>query len=565
MSSNQQKHPTIPGLPTGVSGLDEVLGEGGIPEYSFTLIAGGPGAGKTTLAQQIMFNNATVERPAIYFTVLGEPPLKMMRYLHQRSFFDVTAVNRSVRFVNLSKEAMSGDLEAVYSAIVREIEASGPAIVIVDSFRSVERVSTTQSQLSSFVQRLALHLTSWQATTFLLGEYSRSEVECDAVFTVADGVLWMQQTTQNNTVVRKLQVVKMRGRNAAPGLHSYRTVEGGIEVFPNMSGPLASSPLIHQQPRVASGVPGLDDLLGGGLPTGAPVLLVGPSGTGKSVLATQLLSAAGLRGEVTVLALFEETPGRYRERARSRLAHLPELERDGKLHLLHIRALDFSVPQMMHDILSTVRSADARLVVIDSVTGLELSLEPSSRLEFRQALYRLVMNLSEVGVSVIMTLEQMEEFSQLKFSDYAVSFLADTVIWLRYVEIRGALQKVISVVKVRDKPHSSAFCALKIDDQGAHVGAQMDQYRGMLTGVLEPAAPAAPGLSALEQRVLRRLIDERRVSVDQLTRTERGPADELQRALSRLARLGFATKVVRRDGSSRYRLGGRRGIKKSKP
>ena len=187
-------------LPTGVPGLDEILG-GGLPEYSFNIIAGSPGCGKTTLAHQIVFANATPERPALYFTVLGEPAIKMLRYQQQFDFFDVSKLNNAVRFINLSQVVLDNDLNAVLEEIVKEVVAVGPSVVVVDSFRTVVRkasVGTPELELQGFVQRLALHLTSWQATTFLIGEYTEGEIRDNPVFTVADGLYWLYQQVDRN-------------------------------------------------------------------------------------------------------------------------------------------------------------------------------------------------------------------------------------------------------------------------------------------------------------------------------------------------------------------------------
>src|SRR5471030_3207985 len=157
---------TIRQLPTGVPGLDEILG-GGLPEFSFNIIAGAPGCGKTTLAHQFMFANATPERPALYFTVLGEPAIKMLRYQQQYTFFDEAKMDGAIRFINLSQVVLDQDLGAVLDAIVKEVEASKPGVVVVDSFRTVVRkvlYNASEVELQGFVQRLALHLTSWQAT-----------------------------------------------------------------------------------------------------------------------------------------------------------------------------------------------------------------------------------------------------------------------------------------------------------------------------------------------------------------------------------------------------------------
>src|SRR5688572_658006 len=165
-----QNKVSIQTLPTGVPGLDEILG-GGLPEFSFNIIAGAPGGGKTTLAHQIMFANATPERPALYFTVLGEPAIKMLRYQQQFTFFDPAKMDGSIRFINLSQVVLDQDLSRVLDAIVEEVESSKPRLVVVDSFRTVVRkalTTTGETELQGFIQRLALHLTSWQATTFLI-------------------------------------------------------------------------------------------------------------------------------------------------------------------------------------------------------------------------------------------------------------------------------------------------------------------------------------------------------------------------------------------------------------
>jgi circadian clock protein KaiC len=234
---NGENQKLIRSLPSGVPGLDTVLG-GGLPEYSFNLIAGGPGSGKTILAHQIMFANATVERPAIYFTVLGEPTLKMLRYQRQFSFFDPDLVGSAVQFVNLSAEVMERDLDEVLRRIVSETERVKPGIIVVDSFRTISAQYGAAGraagfELDQFVQRLALNLTSWEITSFLLGEYGEEE-QRNPVFTVADGVLWMTQATDRNSVVRKMQVVKTRRRAPPPRPHTFRLTDNGLQIFPRI-------------------------------------------------------------------------------------------------------------------------------------------------------------------------------------------------------------------------------------------------------------------------------------------------------------------------------------------
>ena len=252
-------------LPSGVVGLDEILG-GGIPEFSFNIIAGSPGCGKTTLAHQFAFANATPERPALYFTVLGEPSIKMLRYQQQYSFFELSKLNNSVRFINLSEILVDRGLEGVLEQIAQEVALTSPAIVIVDSFRTVlRRASNAEMEIQVFVQHLGLLLTSWEATTFLIGEYAESEVRDNPVFTVADGLFWLYQVVERNSVVRKMQIMKLRGQNNVPGLHTFRITSDGIQAFSRTLGLSSEYRKTSNNLRLSCGIPELDVMLGGGI------------------------------------------------------------------------------------------------------------------------------------------------------------------------------------------------------------------------------------------------------------------------------------------------------------
>lgn len=368
-------------LPTGVPGLDEIL-NGGLPEYSFNIIAGNPGGGKTTLAHQIMFANATRERPALFFTVLGEPAVKMLRYQQQFSFFDMDKVDGAIRFINLSHLVLEKDLGAVLDAIVKEVEDSNAGMVFVDSFRTMVRSGhgdTGGLDVSGFVQRLALHLTSWQVTSFLIGEYSEGEFRANPVFTVADGLLWLNQSIERNSIVRKLQVVKMRGQNSVPGLHTFRITDDGLQTFPRTFGLTDQPNRVKGERRLGTGVPGFDTLLSGGIPEGDSMLLAGPSGSGKSVLASQFV-AEGLRhGEPAVIAIFEELPNDYIRRAEKLGIDFTTPQQEGALKIIYIRPLDLSVDETVHEVIAAVKEIGAKRVVLDSLVGFEMALAPDFR------------------------------------------------------------------------------------------------------------------------------------------------------------------------------------------
>jgi circadian clock protein KaiC len=476
------KRVRIAKVASGVPGLDPVLG-GGFPEFSFNLIVGGPGCGKTTLAHQIMFATASVERPALYITILGEPPIKMLRYQQQFSFFDESKIPGSVRFLHLGAELLEKGLDAVFASVVKEIETTSPKLVFVDSFRSVIRkaLETGQMELQLFVQRLALHLTGWEATTFLIGEYDESESESNALFTVADGILWLWQTPHRNSVVRKMQVLKMRGQGQVPGLHTLKISESGVRVYGRMPDPGGKQKVPERGVRRKTGVTGLDEMLGGGIPAGYSVMIVGPSGSGKTILSTQFVREGIANGERAVIAVFEKRPDEYLTTAPGADV-LEKLVQEGTLKLLYLRPLDLSVDEAMEEIANAVTETGATRVVIDSLMGFELALAPSFREDFRESLYRLVGALVNLGVTLLLTAEQTDQYTELRLSPHGVSFLADAIILQRYVELEGKLRKVIVVAKMRGFDHDNVLRLYEITEEGMVVGEPLTSYGALLTG-----------------------------------------------------------------------------------
>ncbi|HEV3118573.1 MAG TPA: ATPase domain-containing protein, partial [Gemmataceae bacterium] len=399
MSTQGQERVRIRQLPTGVPGLDEILG-GGLPEYSFNIIAGAPGCGKTTLAHQVVFANASRESPAIYFTVLGEPVIKMLRYQQQFTFFDQAKMDGAIRFVNLSHIVLEKDLSAVLDEIVKEVEAANAKIVVVDSFRTVVRKaqgSATEMELQGFVQRLALHLTSWQATTFLIGEYVEGELRDNPVFTVADGLFWLYQSIERNSIVRKMQLMKLRGQTSVPGLHTFRITGDGIQTFPRTFGLSEKTDHVKGKRRLSTGIAKLDAMLGGGIPEGESLLLAGPSGSGKSTVGMQFIDEGLKQGEPGIVAIFEELPAEHVHRAKMFGIDFDTPQQRGKLKLIYLRPLDLSVDETVHEIVKSVKEIGAKRLVIDSLVGFEMALAPGFREDFRESLYRMIAALTRLG------------------------------------------------------------------------------------------------------------------------------------------------------------------------
>jgi circadian clock protein KaiC len=473
--SNQDKV-KINKLPTGVPGLDEIVG-GGLPEFSFNIIAGAPGSGKTTLAHQFVFANATSERPALYFTVLGESAIKMLRYQQQYAFFDPTKLPDSIRFINLSQVVLEKDLGAVLEEITKEVEKAHPAVVVVDSFRTMVRKPQSDMDLQSFIQRLALFLASWQATTFLIGEYAEDELRDNPIFTVADGLFWLRQTAERNSIVRKLQVIKLRGQDSVPGLHTFRITDAGVQAFSRTFGLTSRKRNPPSNRRLCFGIPELDKMLDGGVREGDSVLVAGSSGTGKSVLATQFISEGIRHGEPGIVAVFEERPEAYAERATSLGLDLETPQKDGQLTILYL-------DETMQSILDAVEKIGAKRLVIDSLAGFEMALSPGFRADFRESLYRMIFALTGIGVTILSTVEVDESFTEFPFSTYSISFLTDDIIRLRYVSIDGQLRKIMVVIKMRGGNHAKDIREYEITSKGVVIlGERLTNYQALISGI----------------------------------------------------------------------------------
>jgi circadian clock protein KaiC len=478
-------------LPTGVPGLDEILG-GGLPEYSFNIIAGAPGSGKTTLAHQVVFANASKDCPALYFTVLGEPAVKMLRYQQQFSYFDLAKLDGAIRFVNLSHIVLEKDLTAVMDEIVKEVEAANARIVVVDSFRTVVRKALTNAneiELQGFVQRLALHLTSWQATSFLVGEYIEAEVRDNPVFTVADNLFWLFQVVERNSIVRKMQIMKIRGQQSVPGMHTFRITHEGIQTFPRTFGLSEKTDHVKGTRRLSTGIARLDEMLGGGIPEGESLLLAGPSGSGKSTVGMQFIDEGLRQGEPGIVAIFEELPAEHVHRAKMFGIDFETPQKQNKLKLIYLRPLDLSVDETVHEIVRSVKEVGCRRLVIDSLVGFEMALAPGFREDFRESLYRMIAALTRLGVTILSTVEIEEDFTSMDLSKFTVSFLADDIVRMRYVSINGQWRKMLMVVKMRRSTHSIDMREYKITSQGVLIGEPLRGFRGLTSGIPEPWSP----------------------------------------------------------------------------
>jgi circadian clock protein KaiC len=280
--------------------------------------------------------------------------------------------------------------------------------------------------------------------------------------------------------------MKLRGQASVPGLHTFRISNDGLQAFSRTFGLSGQKRHAPGERRLSIGVPKLDEMLGGGIPEGDSVLITGASGTGKSLLATQFIAEGIRKGEPGIVAVFEERPQAYKDRAGKFGLDLEAAQKDGKLLILYLRPLDLSVDETMHSILDAVQKIGAKRLVIDSLAGFEMALSPGFREDFRESLYRMIFALTGIGVTILSTVEVDESFVEFPFSTYSISFLTDDIIRLRYVSIGGQLRKILIVIKMRGGNHSKNIVEYEISpERGFVIGEWLRDYQRLTTGLPE--------------------------------------------------------------------------------
>jgi len=271
-----------------------------------------------------------------------------------------------------------------------------------------------------------------------------------------------------------------------PGLHTFRITRDGLQCFPRTFGLTKRTEHEKGKRVLSTGVPGLDAMMDGGIPEGDSLLVAGPSGAGKTILGQHFINEGLQQGEPGIVAMFEELPAEYVERAAKFGIDFETPQKEGMLKVIYLRPLDLSVDETLHEIVNAVREVGCKRLVIDSLVGFELALAPGFRTDFRESLYRMIGALTRMGVTIISTVEVEENFTSMSLSNFAVSFLADDLLRMRYVSINGQLRKMMMVVKMRRSKHSIDLTEYEITAEGIRMGKPLRGYRGLTTSVPAP-------------------------------------------------------------------------------
>jgi circadian clock protein KaiC len=331
-----------------------------------------------------------------------------------------------------------------------------------------------------------------------------------------------------------------------PGLHTFRMTDAGVQVFPRTP---ERPDDVHPSAgaRLSTGIAGLDEMMGGGIPVGDSLVLAGPTGTGKTTFAMKFVAAGLAAGEAAVIAIFEEHPDVYLQRAKSVEVDLRAAVQEGKLRIIYLRPLDLSVDETLAEIRAAVGQIGAKRVVIDSLSGFEMALAPAFREDFRESLYRLIGALTGLGVTMFSTVEVVEREgnSGLQLTGYQVSFLTDDIISQRYVEIEGELRKALVVVKMRGSSHSREFRTYEITGTGEQLRESLPDYDGIITGMptrqVRIPRPPHPGLTEQEVLVLELITRSEGMSPAEVATHTGLPPGAIDLILERLVQLRYVS------------------------
>jgi circadian clock protein KaiC len=360
---------------------------------------------------------------------------------------------------------------------------------VIDGFKAIHDLIPETPESRRLVYDLSVQLASCGTTTFLVGEYSLADVTTQSEFAIADGIVFLRNEPEDLTTVRKFEVLKMRGSSYVAGHHFFEISSAGILFYPRVTTPRPAAGSSSTDEPVPFGIPPLDDMFKGGLPAASTAVIEGGTGTGKTLVGLHFLVEGATRGDVGLLLTLEESADQLRGIARNFGLPFREFEQRGLLHVWHESPLELSPDRFLHQALALVRQLEARRVLLDSLSGLSLGVASERR--FRQLVYALSRHFRELGVTLLMTLEVPEMLGTGQLTGHnGVSSIADNVIILRYLEVGGHLERAISVLKARGVAHSTELRTFAITDEGASVGGQLAQLRGVLTGLPVPVSDA---------------------------------------------------------------------------
>ncbi|NJC40559.1 circadian clock protein KaiC [Brevundimonas alba] len=469
----------------GIAGLDDILA-GGLERDRIYLLEGNPGTGKTTAAMSFLMDGAERGERCLYVTLSEtEEELRATARSHEWSLkgidiFELVPPESLLDEQQQQSLLYSSDLELGETTrmIFEAVEKTQPMRVVVDSLSEIRLLA--QGSLRYRRQVLALkHYFAKRGVTVLLLDDLTTDINDKTVHSVAHGVIQLQELApEYGAERRRVRVIKYRGRRFRGGYHDFTIKTGGLEVYPRIVA--SEHRTVFERTQATSGVSGLDDLLGGGVERGSSALILGPAGTGKSLFALLFAVAAVKRGEKAALFVFDEELGLLYDRMRGLGIDLEAMIEEGSLIVEQVDAAELSPGEFASRVRDCVGKKQIRTVIIDSLNGYQAAMPQEQFLVLH--IHELLQYLNRQGASTFLTVAQHGLVGDMK-APVDVTYLADTVILLRYFEAAGHVRRAVSVIKKRAGGHEKTIREFDIGQTGLTMGEPLHGFQGVLRGV----------------------------------------------------------------------------------
>jgi circadian clock protein KaiC len=482
---------------SGIAGLDDVL-RGGFARGRTFLLEGNPGTGKTTIALQFLMAGARAGERGLYLTMSEtENELRSSADSHGWNLAGIEIFELAPRETLLGEDQQqsllySSDLELGETTrqIFEAFERAKPDRVVIDSLSEIRLLA--QSSLRYRRQILAFkHFFAQRAATVLMLDDLTTDVADKSLHSIAHGAIRLEELApEYGADRRRLRVLKYRGSRFRGGYHDFVIETGGVRVFPRLVS--AEHRREFRRDVLKTQSTALDALLGGGIERGSSVLVLGPAGAGKSILALTLVKSAIQRGEKVAMFIFDEEIGLLVDRARGFGIGLAAMQKKGKLALTQIDAAEVTPGEFSSRVRDCIESYGARTIVIDSLSGYQAAMPEERALILH--MHELLQFCNRSGATTILTVAQHGLLGDTR-APIDLTYLADTVILLRYFEARGEVRRAISVVKKRTSAHENTIREYALYSKGISLGNPLANFHGVLGSVPEivGAAPAPPG------------------------------------------------------------------------
>ena len=469
----------------GIAGLDDIL-MGGLARDRVYLLEGSPGTGKTTTAMSFLLNGAALGEKCLYIT-LSETEAELRSTAKSHGWdLDGVEIRELIPPESLLDEQQqqsllySSDLELGETTrmIFDQVEAIQPRRVVIDSLSEIRLLAQSSLRYRRQVLALKHYFAKHSATVLLLDDLTTDSLD-KTVHSVAHGVIRLEEMSpEYGAERRRVRILKYRGRKFRGGFHDFSIRTGGLEVYPRLVS--AEHKVQFRRDRMTSGVAGLDELLGGGLERGSSCLVLGPAGTGKSLVTLYFIVSAIARGEKAALFAFDEELGLLFDRTLAMGIDLRALVEGGHLIVQQVDAAELSPGEFTAQVRECVTTRGIKTVVIDSLNGYQAAMPEEGFLLLH--MHELLQYLNRQGATTFLTVAQHGLVGDMK-APIDVTYLADTVILLRYFEMSGEVRRAISVIKKRSGPHEKTIREFSISDDGLLVGPPLTGFHGVLRGV----------------------------------------------------------------------------------